>query len=80
MQGRKLLMTVLAIGLGLAAYGQEKPKISRASGPSEHPRPQDRPNSRACFAARGAVESTGRRDGHVANENLTPRSAGCRKA
>jgi len=31
MQKRKLLMIALAIGLGLTAYGQEKPKISRVT-------------------------------------------------
>jgi len=37
MQGRKLLMTVQAIDLGLTAYGQEKPKISRVTAERTSP-------------------------------------------
>jgi hypothetical protein len=37
MQGRKLLMTALATGLGLTAYGREKPKISRVTAERTSP-------------------------------------------
>jgi mono/diheme cytochrome c family protein len=37
MQGRKLVVTVLAIGLGLTAYGQEKPKIKRVTAERTSP-------------------------------------------
>jgi len=37
MQGRKLLVTVLTIGLGLTAYGQEQPKIKRVTAERTSP-------------------------------------------
>ena len=53
MQGRKLLVGALAIGLGLAAYAQEKPKIKRV--PAERTSPAAGPEmfKQYCAACHG---------------------------
>lgn len=54
MQGKKLLVAALALGLGLAAYGQEKPKIKRV--PAERTSPAAGPEmfKQYCAACHGA--------------------------
>ena len=53
MQGKKSLTTALALGLGLMAYGQDKPKIRHVEAPRTSPAAAPEMFKQYCAACHG---------------------------